>query len=115
DVKRLIRTLCLTKAYQLDSRVTRVSGTGSQPAASKNKLPSPDSFARALDKPLTAEELFRSLLIATGNQPDSDGKIGGRAEKELRRAFVAQFPDLFAAEYNSTLSQAMFMANSPLL
>src|SRR5262249_7624427 len=28
--------------------------------------------------------------------------------------FVAQFPDLFAAEYNSTLHQAMFLSNSPL-
>lgn len=105
DVKRLFRTLCNTRAYQLDSRV--------EPAA-KASLAPPDSFARALDKPLSAEQLFRTLLVATHNQPDDDGKIAGRPERELRQAFVAQFPDLFPAEYNATLNQAMFLANSPL-
>ena len=73
-----------------------------------------DSFARGLDKPLTAEQLFRSILVAAGNVGGADGKIAGKTETELRRAFVAQYPDLFAPEYNATLSQAMFMANSPL-
>ncbi|HEY2952766.1 MAG TPA: DUF1553 domain-containing protein [Verrucomicrobiae bacterium] len=105
DVKRLIRVLCNTKAYQLDSRTARPGKA--KPAAA-------DSFARALDKPLSAEQLFRSLLIATGNQVDAESNIGGRSEKELRRAFVAQFPDVFPAEYNATLFQAMFLSNSPL-
>src|SRR6185436_12180327 len=50
----------------------------------------------------------------TGNQPDAEEKIAGRSEKELRHAFIAQFPDLFPAEYNATLYQAMFLSNSPL-
>ena len=102
DVKRLVRTLCNTKAYQLDSRAT-----------GKAK-PTPESFARALDKPLTAEQLYRTLLVATGNQPDAEGKVAGRPEREIRHAFVAKFPDLFPPEYNATLFQAMFLANSPL-
>jgi hypothetical protein len=119
DVKRLVRTLCNTKAYQLDSRLgapgSRPARTGkSGPAERELGAPSPDSFARALDKPLSAEQLFRTLLIATGNQPDADGKIAGRSERELRNAFLAQFPDLFPPEYNATLSQAMFLSNSPL-
>jgi len=105
DVKRLIRTLCNTRAYQAGSKISDAGGK-STPAA--------DSFAHALDKPLSAEQLFRALLVATGNQPDPEGKIAGRSEKDLRRAFVAQFPDLFPAEYNATLAQAMFLANSPL-
>jgi hypothetical protein len=155
DVKRLIRTLCNTRAYQLDSRTlgdqTR-SATGSvgpvaaptQPKGfSDNHDPSthtntlrlgsataalqkrgerpvkakpapPDSFARALDKPLSAEQLFRTLLVATGNQPDAEGKIARHSEKEIRLAFAAQFPDVFPAEYNATLHQAMFFSNSPL-
>ena len=104
DVKRLVRVLCSTCAYQLDSK-----------PASVKKPASPDSFAQALDKPLSAEQLFQSLLVATGNAPDKDGAIAGRSEKELRRAFVAQFPDLFSAEYNASLQQAMFFSNSPLL
>jgi len=105
DVKRLVRTLCNTKAYQLESRARSARG---KPAL-------PESFARALDKPLSAEQLFRSLLIATGNTPDKDGKAAGVSEKELRRAFVAQFPDLFPAEYNASLQQAMFLSNSRFL
>ena len=109
DVKRLIRTICNSRAYQL-------SGAGVPPAIKSHspKAPPPDSFARALDKPLSAEQLFRSLLSATGNQPDAEGKIAGNSERELRRAFVTQFSDLFPAEYNATLYQAMFLANSPL-
>src|SRR6185369_12221552 len=126
DVKRLIRALCNTKAYQLDSRTraqkertatvsegpvaaapqaTRFSDNpdtsmhtntlrlGSVTAAlprqthparpAKGKPAPPDSFARALDKPLSAEQLFRSLLVATGNQPDAEGQIAGRYEKEI--------------------------------
>jgi len=105
DVKWLIRTLCNTSAYQLDSRTA-----GSR----KTKQTVRDSFAHALDKPLSAEQLFRSLLIATGNTPDTNGTVTGKSEKELRQAFIAQFPDVFPAEYNSTLHQAMFLSNSPL-
>jgi hypothetical protein len=151
DVKQLLRTLCNSKAYQLDSRVggaqarsatvsegsvagtkpTRKSSDNSAPPEPrssgresahsskskiknrKSKIPQ-DSFARALDKPLSAEQLFRTLLIATGNPSHAEGKVAGRPEKEVRRAFIAQFPDLFPAEYNATLSQAMFLSNSPL-
>jgi hypothetical protein len=128
-VKRLVRVLCSTRAYQLDSKPPTAGTAGrSAPAAERathGNLPSgargatrpasPDSFSYALDKPLSAEQLFRSLLAATENQPDKDGKIAGRTEKELRQAFVAQFPDLFSAEYNASLQQAMFFSNSPLL
>jgi hypothetical protein len=105
DVKRLIRILCATRAYQLDSRLP---SAGAKP-------PPLDSFARALDKPLSAEQLHRSLLLATGNTPDASGKIGGLSESELRQALIAQFPDLFPAEYNASLQQAMFFSNSPLI
>jgi hypothetical protein len=157
DVKRLIRALCNTKAYQLDSRTraepkrtatvsegpvaaptqattfsdnpdpsthTNTLRLGSATAAlprqthparpAKGKPAPPDSVARALDKPLSAEQLFRTLLVATGNQPDAEGKVAGRSEKEIRHAFVAQFPDVFPADYNATLHQAMFLSNSPL-
>ena len=38
----------------------------------------------------------------------ADGKIGGHDASEIRRAFVRQFPDLFASEYTATLQQAPF-------
>ena len=33
----------------------------------------------------------------------------------MRQAFLAQFPDLFAPDYNATLHQAMFLSNSRLI
>jgi hypothetical protein len=103
DVRRLIRNVVLSRAYQLDSRpVGKVA-------------PADEAFARALDKPLTAEQLYRSLLSATANPVTADGKVAGLTEEELRKAFVRQFPDLFVPDYNATLQQAMFLANSPLL
>lgn len=103
DVRRLIRNVVLSRAYQLDSRpVGKVA-------------PADEAFARALDKPLTAEQLYRSMLVATGNSVAAGGKVAGLTEEELRKAFVRQFPDLFVPDYNATLQQAMFLANSPLL
>jgi hypothetical protein len=100
DLRRLIRNLTLTRAYQLDSR----------PAG---KTAPPDAaFARALEKPPSAEQLYRSLLLATGNQAGPDGQAAGLMEGELRKAFVRQFPDLFAPDYNATLQQGIFLARA---
>lgn len=119
DVKRLIRTLCNTRAYQLDSRT---GAPGSRPARTRKSgaaerefgAPSPGAFARAQDKPLSAEQLYHSLIVATGNRADTNGVVAGKSEKELRRAFIKQFPSLFPAEYNASLQQAMFLSNSEL-
>lgn len=92
DVKHLIRTIALTRVYQLDSK----GGTATAP---------PESFARALDKPLPAESLHRSMLVALGGTNNA-------AANELRDTFIEKFPDVFPAEYNTTLQQAMFFSNN---
>ena len=102
DVRRLIRAIVQTRAYQLDSRPLH------EPA------PAPETFARAIEKPLTAEQLYRSLLLATGDSGGTHGTVAGVAESTLRQAFIRQFPDVFPPEYNATLQQAMFLSNSPL-
>ncbi len=103
DLRRLIRNLVLTRAYQLESR----------PAS--GKAPADEAFARALEKPLSAEQLGRSLWLATG--PWTAEGVSGSAldEAMLRRALVRDFPNVFAPEYNATLQQAMFLSNSPVL
>jgi hypothetical protein len=94
DIKRLIKTIVLSRTYQLDSR-----WEGATP-------PPPELFARGLEKPLSAEALHRSLIVATGNQS---------AETEpLRQALIVAFPGLFDVEYNATLQQAMFLTNNPM-
>jgi hypothetical protein len=99
DVKRLIRTIVLSKTYQLDS-----TWKDSTP-------PLPELFARGLEKPLPAEVLYRSLLIATG-----DGTAGAMRNQNdaLEQALIAAFPGMFDVEYGATLQQAMFLTNSPL-
>src|SRR6185369_2565589 len=67
-------------------------------------------FARALDKPLSAEQLTASLLVATGNFPGPEER-----QNELRRAIVQKFPDLMPAVYNPSLEQALFWSNSPVV
>jgi len=99
DIKHLIRTIVLSRTYQLDSR-----WNGAAP-------PAPELFARGLDKPLPAEVLCRSLLIATGSA-SSDRSVDAEA---LRQALIAAFPSLPDVEYNATLQQATFLTNSPLL
>ncbi len=97
DIKRLVRNLVLTRAYQLDSKPS-----GKAP-------PRPESFARGLEKPLTAEQLLRSLVIATEN------RVEAKALSQMERAFTATFPDVMTDNYNPSLQQALFYTNSPIL
>lgn len=101
DVKRLIRSIVLSRAYQLESKTP-----GRTP-------PTDSAFARALDKPLSAEQLLNSLLVATGHW--SAKEEDASSHEELRKALVKTFPELMPAVYNPSLEQALFWSNSPKL
>ncbi len=92
-----MRGIVLSSAYQLDSK------------PSGKTAPLPESFARALEKPLSAEQLLHSLWIATGT------KVDAAAAPELERTFAAKFPDLMPETYSPSLQQALFLSNSPVL
>jgi len=53
------------------------------------------------EKPLSAEQLLHSLLIATGSTLTN-------GVTELEQTFVSTFPDLMADNYNPSLQQALF-------
>ena len=91
NVRRLLRTICLSEVYQLDSKWT---------GASK---PQPELFAFAIEKPLRAEQLLRSMLIASGRPA---------ASAELQNAFGDRFPDVLAPESMPNLRQALFLSNN---
>jgi len=97
DVKRMVRLIVSSRAYQLDSKPV-----GKTP-------PSPDDFARSLDKPLSAEQLLHSLWIATGT------RVEPPKATEMEQTFCAKFPDIMAENYNPSLQQALFLTNSPML
>ena len=101
DIKKLIRDILLSEVYQLDSKPSGLS------------RPEPSVFAVALEKPLHAEVLFRSLLVATSRWPsESDTKVDAAA---FRKLLLSQFPDLFPREYNASIQQAMFLSNNPIV
>lgn len=93
DTRRLVRTLVLSRPYALDSHP--VANVG------------PELFAYGLEKPLTAEALYRSFLVACG-KPDADNP-------ELREALVQTFPDVFPEESLTTLPQTLFLTNNPMV
>lgn len=94
DVKRLVRAIVLSRPYQLDSRPTGAS--------------QPEQFAYGLEKPLTGEMLYRSLLVAATGKPD--GESAG-----LKEELVDAFPDVFPEESISTLKQTLLLTNNPLV
>ena len=103
DIKELIRQIVRSEVYQLDSK------------PGGEKVPPANTFARGPEKPLCAEQLYHSFLVATGVDIDAQGNAVGDSDGELRRAFASQFPDLFPSEYSASLQQATFLSNSPLL
>ncbi len=101
DIKKLIRDIVLSEVYQLDSKPSSAT------------RPDPSVFAVALEKPLHAEVLFRSLMVATSRWPSTvETKV---VVKAFRKLLLAQFPDLFPREYNASIQQAMFLSNNPIL
>ncbi|WP_395137651.1 DUF1553 domain-containing protein, partial [Armatimonas sp.] len=97
NIQRLVKNIVLTRAYQLEAKsVGKV-------------LPPPESFARALEKPLSAEQLLHSLQVATAAKTDNP------ETEKLESGFVKAFPDLMPDTYNPSLQQALFLTNSPLV
>jgi hypothetical protein len=103
DVKRLLRTIANSRAYQLEAR-----------PAGKTRPPD-DTFACALDKPLSAEVFARSLLIATGHPPGTNGTFAPFELGELQKSFADVYPDVFPTENVSTVRQALFLSNNRAL
>ena len=101
DIKQLIRNIVLSEVYQLDSI---------PPGPNR---PQPNTFAVAIEKPLHAEVLFRSLLVATGRWTGYGGVAAN--DQSLRSVLLARFPDLFPRLYNASIQQAMFLSNNPLV
>jgi mono/diheme cytochrome c family protein len=89
DVRREVRGILLSRVYAL--------GTAEVP---------PESFAGAIERPLSAEQLARSWRIAAGLPPEDDA---------LRRATITALPDVLPKDYNATYQQAQFLADSSLL
>ena len=92
DVRRLIKFLASTKAYQLSS-----ANIGNS---------DPKWFATALPKPLTAEMLNRSMLVVL--DPLDPGKWNAI---EHRVTFATLFPDVLTEELIANAAQGLWLSN----
>ncbi len=93
DVRRLVRTIVLSRGYQL-----------APPSGSDR--PAPEAFAAAAERPLLAETLARSAQIASGRVA---------VDPLLRQALIEAFPDVLPRETRATIQQAMLLANNERL
>ena len=89
-MKRLVRAIVLSRPYQLAAR-----------GDSRAEL-----FARGLEKPLTAEDLYRSMRVAMNATAENE-------ERDLLFAFQQAFPDVFPVEVVSNLKQSLMLSNDP--
>ena len=101
DIKRLLREIMASQAYQLDSL----------PIGSAR--PADESFAGALIKPLTAEALFRSALVAGGHRPDAEGNFPGIDHESYRHAFARIYGEIFPETFSPVAAEGLFFTNNP--
>ena len=105
DLKWLIRELALTATWQ---RSSRTAAEGKQDSA---------PYVLARQRRLTADQLFRSVLRATGNLERLTPKQGQKPSQsytELRDGFFAMFrtePKTAALDYEPSVKQALFQLN----
>ena len=113
-LRPFLRTILLSRAYQRSGRLPDFKNPSAE-----------DRFATALERPLQAEQLARSFVMATwGPQPLLDGGAitleDGQAItlKDVHAAFRSAFanapkePDLTV---NPSLRGALFLRNNPLI
>ncbi len=109
DLRRLLRTLALTEAYQLSSRTS--PGTEVRP----------ELFARMAMKTLTAEQLYDCLTEAMRRR---ELQAGGpqvlaisRGIDPRRESFLARFraPAQRATEYQAGIPQALTLMNGEIV
>ena len=93
DVRRLVKAIVLSRAYQLSPNIGK----------NQSAPPPPEAFAAAAEKPLTAETIARSARIASGRTGD---------DAAFRQEIAEAFPDVLPRVIRTTIQQAMFLANN---
>ena len=92
DIRRLVRRITTSRTYQLSS----VPPVGAQ---------DPSTFAWAIERPLTAEQLVRSMHVAIFQQVDHDHPLLADLRDRL--------PDVLPETITTDVSDALFLTNNP--
>jgi hypothetical protein len=104
DLKFLIRAIALTKAYQLTSAATDVSQDDVR------------QFSRMAVKGLTPEQLYDSIVQATGYRDPTPANQRLYDFQSPRAVFVSKFAaQEKRTEYHTSIPQALALMNSQLM
>ncbi|WP_417385259.1 DUF1549 domain-containing protein [Gimesia sp.] len=113
DLKQLARWICNSEAYNLTSQYSR-----------NNEIDSPERgetplFSHMYVKNMTAEQLYDSLIVATGAH--KSGQSNWERAEQQRRQWMNQFMVAFdndsgddSTTFNGTIPQALMMMNGEL-
>lgn len=109
DLKRLVRIITSTDAYQ---RSSHWKG---------KEAPDASLFAVARVRPLDTEQLYHSLVAATGLE-DNLSRLGRRRADRLQQAIFSAFSFVFdddeskeAQTFEGSISQGLFLMNGSLM
>lgn len=108
DLKRLIRVITNSKAYQLSSK------------PSNNNIKDKEKFSRALLRPMSPEQLFYSLIKSLSIEDILKKKKGKMKDlEEFIQSALQRFTIIFEddemnekLDFEGTVTQALFMINS---
>lgn len=104
DIKYFFRELALTRTYQRSGKFTKPAG-----GAPRDK-----SYRVFNERPLSAEQILRSMLIATEAQPAKTQALQARYDK-LESDFVTAFGNTARepeVDFNPSVKSALFVRNS---
>lgn len=114
DQKMLLRWIANAEAYQLSSEMTKKNEIDN-PAAGEMAL-----FSHVYIKPMQAEQLFDSLLIAAN--AEQMGQANYAESQQRRSQWLQQFVSTFGTDendesttFNGSIPQALMMMNGPLV
>jgi hypothetical protein len=101
DLKYMIRAITGSQTYQRSSRQTHP------------RQAEPGLFARATSRALTPEQLYDSLVLATGNRAEP---VQGPERGPSRAMFLAPFddPNSQPIDFQASIQQALMMMNGKL-
>jgi len=114
NVKRLVRWICLSEPYQLSGRPPQ---TRTADAPEEGELA---YFSRVYAKPLSAEQLFDSLMIASGVSPAElhrRSRTTGDREQWLRQFFADTETEENSemTTFDGSIPQTLVMMNGELV
>src|SRR5205085_8729946 len=114
DQKQLMKWIANSEPYQLTSKLTK-KNPQDNPAVGEIPL-----FSRVYVKPMTAEQLYDSLIIATNAH--KSGRSGWEQSEKQRQEWLQQFVRTFGTDdgeesnsFDGTIPQALMMMNGELV